>query len=87
MTEPRKTDPAVKKALVYVLFLDLIAIGAFLALWFGTHNPIYSAIPIAIAGPLVAIMLWGVAMALIVWRTLEWPTLRARKNLEPNSRG
>ena len=40
MTEPRKTDPAVKKALVYVLFLDLIAIGAFLALWFGTHNPI-----------------------------------------------
>ena len=38
-------------------------------------------------GPLVAIMLWGVAMALVAWRTLEWPTLRARKNLEHNSRG
>ena len=38
-------------------------------------------------GPLVAIMLWGVAMALIVWRTLEWPALRARKNLEHHSRG
>ena len=63
MTEPRKTDPAVKKALVYVLFLDLIAIGAFLALWFGTHNPIYSAIPIAIAGPLVAIILVRAASA------------------------
>ena len=38
-------------------------------------------------GPLVAVMLWGVAMALIVWRKLEWPALRARKNLEHNSRG
>jgi MFS family permease len=38
-------------------------------------------------GPLVAIMLWGVAMALIVWRTLEWPALRARKTLEHHSRG
>ena len=38
-------------------------------------------------GPLVAVMLWGVAMALIVWRKLEWPTLRTRKNLEHNSRG
>jgi len=38
-------------------------------------------------GPLVAIMLWGVAMALIAWRSLEWPALRARKNLEINSRG
>ena len=38
-------------------------------------------------GPLVAVMLWGVAMALIVWRTLEWPAVKARKNLEHNSRG
>jgi MFS family permease len=38
-------------------------------------------------GPLVAIMLWGVFMALIAWRTLEWPARRARKNLEINSRG
>ena len=38
-------------------------------------------------GPLAAVMLWGVAMALIVWRTLEWPALRARKTLEHHSRG
>jgi hypothetical protein len=29
----------------------------------------------------------GVVMALVAWRTLEWPALRARKNLEINSRG
>lgn len=33
-------------------------------------------------GPLVAIMLWGVAMAILAWWTLEWPALRARKRLE-----
>ena len=38
-------------------------------------------------GPVVAVMLWGVAMALIVWRSLEWPAIRARKNLEHNPRG
>ena len=38
-------------------------------------------------GPLVAIMLWGVAMAILAWRTLEWPALRARKRLEQDSRG
>ncbi len=30
-------------------------------------------------GPLVGVMLWGVAMALLAWRTLERPALAARK--------
>jgi ACS family tartrate transporter-like MFS transporter len=38
-------------------------------------------------GPLVAVMLWGVAMALVVWRSLEWPMRMARKNQEHISRG
>jgi hypothetical protein len=32
-------------------------------------------------------MLWGVVMALLAWRTLEWPALRARKHLEGDFRG
>jgi MFS family permease len=38
-------------------------------------------------GPLVGVMLWGVVMALLAWRTLEWPALRARKHLEEDFRG
>jgi hypothetical protein len=38
-------------------------------------------------GPLVGVMLWGVVMALLAWRTLEWPALRARKHLEGDFRG
>jgi hypothetical protein len=61
MTAPRKAGPALKKALPYVLLLDLAAIGGFLALWFTTENPILAALPVALAGPLVAVILFRVA--------------------------
>ena len=38
-------------------------------------------------GPLVAVMLWGVVTALVAWRALEWPAIKARMHAEYKARG
>ena len=60
------------------LFLGGVAAAAGIALINSVAN---------IGGIIAPSVVGNFAMALIVWRKLEWPALRARKNLEHNSRG
>jgi hypothetical protein len=73
------------------LFLGGVAAAAGIALINSVANIGGSIAPRLVGafgvGPLVAVMLWGVAMALVVWRSLEWPMRMARKNQEHISRG